>query len=143
MSSKESHFSRFTRAPLGRSSSCSGHGGDGGSRACAEGRAGHRAALGAPLCRAAHSTPHTEMFIAAGALQLSDNSRESKHRGKAPASRAGTPPPTGKSALSAVEKLPLPPPTHAPRSKKPLSFSAILEEEIFVARRFGSTLRAS
>lgn len=39
-----------------------------------------------------------------------------------------------------VKKLPAaPPPSHFKRSKKPLWFSAILEEEIFMARRFSST----
>lgn len=70
-------------------------------------QAGHRNSPGNPLCLLMRL--HTKVFIAAGAFQSSGSIWESKHRGKAPASHAGMPPSTGKSALSASEEAPTAP----------------------------------
>lgn len=66
-------------------------------------------ALEIPLCRAAHGDTTHQSIYCCWSPSMKCNSWEREHRGKAPVSHAGTPPPTGKSALSACEETPAAP----------------------------------
>lgn len=81
------------------------------------------AALETPLCRAVHEeTAHPSIYCCWSASSKC-NSWERKRRGKAPVSHAGTPPSTGKSALSACEENPAAPLLHTFREARSLYHS--------------------
>lgn len=66
-------------------------------------------ALETPLCRAAHGNTTHQSVYCCWSPSIKRNSWEREHRGEAPVWHAGTPPPTGKSALSAWEETPAAP----------------------------------